>query len=436
MRAAAMTSIAVVLVSQLTMAVTARLADAAGDPVIAVAGDIACDPADADFNGGAGQNGRCDQLATVNLLTSRSLAAVLTVGDEQYDQATASQLAASYDPSWGKVKAITRPAPGNHEYQSGSAGGYYGYFGAAAGDPTKGYYSFDVGTWHIISLNSNCWAVGGCDTGSPQEQWLAADLAAHTNRCTLAYWHHPRFTSGPAGNDNRTAAFWSDLYAANADLVMDGHDHVYERFSPQTPSATADPVRGLRQFTVGTGGEERMSFVSVQPNSELRDGSSFGVMLLTLHDGGYDFQFVPAAGYSFTDSGSGTCHYVPDAPTSVTAAAGDGSAAVAWAAPVNPGSPALTSYVVTASPGGASVTVPGTSTAATVGGLANGTTYTFTVTAVNGVGSSAASTPSNPVTPSASSSTTSSTTTTSTSSTTTSTTTSTTAPKGKGRKPH
>ena len=378
---------------------TTRPVSAATDPVIAIAGDIACDPMDADFNGGLGRNGRCQQLATSDLLVSRPFDAVLTAGDNQYVDATKAKFLASYGPAWGRVKAITRPAPGNHEYLNPNAAGYFEYFGAAAGDPTRGYYSYDIGTWHVISLNSNCGNIA-CASGSDQERWLAADLAAHTNRCTLAYWHHPRFSSGAGGNVG-VDPFWQDLYAGGADLVVDGHDHIYERFAPQTPRAVADPARGVREFTLGTGGEDFQGLNPAQPNSEVRNNSTFGVLQLTLHPTGYDFSFLPVVGSTFTDSGSGQCHYVPDAPAVVTAMAGDRTATVTWSPPPDVGVPGLTTYRVTSSPGGATVTTDAGTTTATFTGLTNGTPYTFTAVANNVVGASVPSQPSNPVTPAA-----------------------------------
>ena len=212
--------------------------------------------------------------------------------------------------------SITHPVPGNHEYQasngtdcdgSGTASGYFRYFGAAAGDPADGYYSYDVGTWHLIALNSNCPAVGGCSARSPEEQWLRADLAAHAAQCTLAYFHYPRFSS--SGDIKGSSAFWVDLYAAGADVVLSAHKHNYERFAPQDPNGSADPNRGIREFVVGTGGKSYQGFKSTpDPNSEVRDAGVFGVLELTLHPGRYDWQFVPVAGKSFFDSGSTSCH--------------------------------------------------------------------------------------------------------------------------------
>jgi hypothetical protein len=215
------------------------------------------------------------------------------------------------------VKGITYPAVGNHEYQktggtecdgTASASGYFDYFGARAGDPNKAYYSFDLGSWHIIALNSMCYKGGGCEAGSPQEKWLRAELAASTADCTLAFWHHPRFSSGPSGDDTKTAAFWEALYEAGADIVLSGHDHMYERFAPQTPSATPDAARGIREFVVGTGGRSLFSFSStVRPNSEVRS-KTYGVLKLVLRPTGYDWQFLAEQGKTFTDSGSTECH--------------------------------------------------------------------------------------------------------------------------------
>jgi chitodextrinase len=277
------------------------------DPVIAAAGDIACDPNDGRWNGGAGIPGACRQLATSNILFGSNLAAVLPLGDDQYEDATQWKFMQSYDASWGRLFSLTKPVPGNHEYLTPGAAGYYGYFGSRAGDPTKGYYSFDVGTWHIIALNSECANIGGCGSGSPEETWLRNDLALHSNACTLAYWHRPRFTSGFHGNDDTFATFWFDLYNARVDIVLNGHDHDYERFAPQDDHA--NPVAdGIREFIVGTGGQEHEPFVSQAANSQVFNADTFGIMKLTLHPTSYDWQFVPEAGGTFTDSGTGSCH--------------------------------------------------------------------------------------------------------------------------------
>jgi hypothetical protein len=274
---------------------------------IAAAGDIACDPGSSSFNNGQGSGLNCRQLATSDLLVGAGYAAVLLLGDIQYEDGAYSKFVDSYDKSWGRVKSITKPAPGNHEYQSGNANGYYQYFGAAAGAPTKGYYSYDLGGWHIVALNSNCSFVGGCGAGSVQEQWLRADLAAHPANCTLAYWHHPRFSSGSHGSDSTYTAFWQALYDANADLVLVGHDHDYERFAPQTPSGGLDLARGIRQIVAGSGGKEVRTFPNDAANSEARDVTSLGVLELTLGANAYEWRFRPAVG-SFTDSGSASCH--------------------------------------------------------------------------------------------------------------------------------
>ncbi len=284
-----------------------------GDPVIAAAGDIACDPNLPAFNGGYGNANECHLMQVSDLLVNAGLAAVLPVGDISNADGSLYVYQGAYDPTWGRVKSITHPVPGNHDYLNApGALGYFTYFGAAAGDPTKGYYSYDVGTWHIIALNSNCSPVGGCGAGSPQEQWLKADLAAHPNMCTLAYWHHPRFSSGEQGSYVAYDAFWRDLYAAGAELVLNGHDHVYERFAPQNPTAGADP-KGIQEFIVGTGGKVMNSFATVQPNSVIRHTFTFGVLKLTLHPTSYDWQFVPEAGQTWTDAGSRNC-FTPSSP--------------------------------------------------------------------------------------------------------------------------
>ena len=206
-------------------------------------------------------------------------------------------------------RSRTRPAPGNHEFHAAGATPYFDYFGVAAGDAKTGYYSYELGSWHIIVLNSECKDVGGCDAGSPQEKWLRADLATHPVACTLAYWHKPLFSSGSAhGNDLTVKALWDALYDANADVVVNGHDHDYERFAPQTPEGVDDPKRGIREFVVGTGGKNHRLFGTPKRNSETRNADAFGVLKLTLRANGYDWQFVPEEGKTYTDSGSGNCH--------------------------------------------------------------------------------------------------------------------------------
>ncbi|HEY6151568.1 MAG TPA: metallophosphoesterase [Gaiellaceae bacterium] len=296
--------------------VDVRLARPAG-PVIAAAGDIACDPNTNAFNEGRGSAHACHQRATSDLVVNAGLTAVLALGDLQYYCGALAAFMYSYDPTWGRVKSLTYPAPGNHEYQGGGAygcehgaQGYYTYWGWTAGAPIGGYYSFNLGAWHLISLNSNCEDIGGCGPGSAEERWLRADLAAHSKaRCTLAFWHHPPFTSSvsPVGVP-RTQALLQDLYDGGADLLLAGHQHNYERFAPQTPQGIADPGRGVREFVVGTGGEDHRPFGKPIANSEARNDEAFGVLELTLLPTSYTWQFIPEAGATFTDAGSSPCH--------------------------------------------------------------------------------------------------------------------------------
>ena len=277
-----------------------------------MAGDIACDPLDPRFQGGVGTAHHCRQMDTSRLLLDRSvfprLDAVLTAGDNQYELGSLAAYGGSYDPSWGRLKTITRPAPGNHDYLTRDAAGYFAYFGVAAGPPGLGYYSFDLGAWHIVSLNSNCGAVGGCGQGSPEVRWLRRDLARSSFRCTLAYWHHPRFSSGDHGSDVSYRELWQALYDAKADVVVGGHDHDYERFAPQDPDGRLDLAGGIREFVVGTGGRSLRGFPRLVPNSQARDATTFGVLRLTLRARSYAWSFLPAAAGSFRDSGSAACH--------------------------------------------------------------------------------------------------------------------------------
>jgi len=260
---------------------------------------------------GAGDIADCSDLsgaeATAKLL-EKIPGTVMAVGDLAYPNGTKENFQC-YDRTWGRVKSRTRPAAGNHEFHSSGATPYFDYFGTAAGDPKNGYYSYDLGSWHIIVLNSECKDVGGCEAGSPQEKWLRADLAAHPVACTLSYWHKPLFSSGNAhGNDPTVKPLWQALYDANADVVIGGHDHDYERFAPQNPDGAADPKRGIREFVVGTGGKNHRPFAEPKPNSEVRNADAFGVLKLTLRPNGYEWQFIPEAGKTFTDLGSGSCH--------------------------------------------------------------------------------------------------------------------------------
>jgi hypothetical protein len=290
---------------------------AASDPVIAAAGDIACDPTNSKFNAGNGTSDACRQKSTSDLLIDMGPAAVLPLGDNQYYCGGYQAFLQSYDLSWGRLKSITHPVVGNHEYITAGgtdctitnegATGYFNYFGSAAGDPGKGFYSYDIGTWHLIALNSNCGDAGGCSSSSPQGKWLAADLAAHSNFCTLAYWHIPRFSSGGRAASN-SQSFWQTLYNYDADVILNGHDHIYERFAPQAPDGTIDTARGIREFIVGSGGANHTSLTTIAANSEVQNANTYGVLKLTLHPTSYDWQFVPEAGKTFTDSGTEACH--------------------------------------------------------------------------------------------------------------------------------
>jgi hypothetical protein len=260
---------------------------------------------------GAGDIADCSDLAgaeaTAKLLEANP-GTVMALGDLAYPNGTPDDFKC-YHKTWGRVKDRTRPAVGNHEFHSTGASYYFQYFGSAAGDPKTGYYSYDLGAWHIVVLNSECQQVGGCEAGSSQEKWLRADLAAHPVGCTLAYFHKPRFSSGlNHGNDPEVGAFWQALYDYNAELILNGHDHDYERFAPQDPGGNADPKRGIREFVVGTGGKNHREFGIHKSNSEVRNNHAFGVLKLTLKTTGYDWKFIPEAGKTFTDSGSGSCH--------------------------------------------------------------------------------------------------------------------------------
>jgi RTX calcium-binding nonapeptide repeat (4 copies)/Calcineurin-like phosphoesterase len=268
------------------------------NPVILAAGDIA----------NCAVPGRQGAVRTAPLLDAYPTAPVLTLGDEAYESGTPSEFADCYDKTWGRVKARTKPTPGNHEYETPGAAGYFGYFGAAAGDPAKGYYSYDLGRWHVVSLNSNCEFIGGCEIGSPQEQWLRADLAAHPATCTLAYWHHPRFSSGKNGSDTMMQPLWQTLQDLGTDLIITGHDHDYERFAPQTATGVADPARGIRAIVVGTGGGGLSGFFTPIANSEAREATTYGILKLTLAPTSYAWQFIPEAGKPFADSGTTACH--------------------------------------------------------------------------------------------------------------------------------
>ncbi|MFE9255243.1 DNRLRE domain-containing protein [Streptomyces sp. NPDC006879] len=261
-----------------------------GDPVLVGAGDIA--------NSGSGDS------ATASLLDNIP-GTVFTTGDNAYPDGTASDFATYYEPTWGRHKARTRPAPGNHDYHTSGASAYYSYFGANAGPAGRGYYSYDLGNWHVVSLNSEI----SMSAGSAQEQWLRADLAGSNKPCTVAYWHKPRWTSSSGhGPSTSTGPLVQALYDYDAELILTGHNHQYERFAPQNPSGQLDNARGIRQFVAGMGGASFYGFGTIQPNSEARNSNTFGVLKLTLHEASYDWEFVPQAGKTYNDSGTGTCH--------------------------------------------------------------------------------------------------------------------------------
>ena len=269
----------------------ARITDLSDGPTVVLvgAGDIA--------NGGSGAE------ATARLLDNIP-GTVFTAGDNAYPDGTDADYAQKYDPTWGRHKARTRPCPGNHEYHTPGAPGYFNYFGASAGPSGLGYYSYNLGDWHIISLNSET----SMSAGSPQEQWLRADLASNHMDCILAYWHRARFSSGTHGNQADTQPLWQALYEAGAEIVVVGHDHNYQRFAPQTATGQADPVRGIREFVAGMGGAGHYVFTTPIVNTEAYNVDTDGVLKLTLGPGTYSWEFVPVAGQTYTDWGSGVCH--------------------------------------------------------------------------------------------------------------------------------
>src|SRR3954453_15317968 len=260
------------------------------DPVITAAGDICASSTDC--------------TPTSDLVLSINPTRVLTLGDNAYDSGTADEYSSEYDPNWGRFKAKTSPTTGNHEYHVAGAPGYFSYFGSLVPAP---YYSYDLGSWHLIALASSSAVDPGA--GGAEETWLKQDLAAHPNTCVLAYWHEPRWSSGTThGSNSFWGAVWDDLYAAHADVVLNGHEHNYERFAPQSPSGAVDP-NGIREIIAGTGGASHGSpFGPPIANSEVRDDSTWGVLKMTLYPTSYAWQFVPIAGSTFTDSGSAGCH--------------------------------------------------------------------------------------------------------------------------------
>lgn len=277
------------------------------DPIVVAVGDIACPSSGTKDGRESNLVEVCRHMETSDLaLQVNSLAAVLTLGDNQYPTGALLDFQRSYDRSWGRLKSMTHPSIGNHE---GVGEGYYTYFGSAAGPRERGYYSFDIGAWHVIALNSNseCRIVA-CDSTSAQFAWLREDLAAHPSLCTLAYWHHPRFSSGRHQSNKFMNTIWEELYASGVDLVLSGHDHDYERFAPLDADGQVDETRGIRSFIVGTGGAHHAEFGTIQTGSKVRNNDTFGILKLILHPTGYEWEFVPEVGKTFADKGKARCH--------------------------------------------------------------------------------------------------------------------------------
>jgi hypothetical protein len=302
--------------SPATSAQTAVVATQSSDPVLAAGGDVACPSGDTE--------NPCKQATTASLIAGQHPSAVAVLGDSQYSSGLLSEYnsTGAYNATWGLFNPIVHPAPGNHEYAASStASGYFTYFGSAAGN---GNYSYELGSWHVVSLNSDCTNSGCQDsiagtTSSAEVSWLTSDLAAHPNQCILAYWHHPRFSSGWVGNSPGVGSFWTALYAAHADMVLNGHDHMYERFAQQDPTQSATS-QGLREFVVGTGGESLFPRGTIQPNMQAVDNSHVGALFLTLHRGSYGWAFRATDG-TVLDSGSTSCHSQPATSAAATLSA-------------------------------------------------------------------------------------------------------------------
>jgi hypothetical protein len=243
--------------------------------------------------------------ATADRASALKPGLVLPLGDEQYQAATASEFAGSYDLTWGRFKAISRPVPGNHEYVSPGAAGYLAYFGQAAEPAGTTWYSFNVAGWHVVALDANCGKIGGCSSTSPEGRWLAADLTANRAVCTLAFWHQPAFSSAQSGGVAASMPLWQAAVAGGVDLILNGHRHLYERFAPADASGRPDSS-GAREIVVGTGGEDLEAFGAASPSSEVRL-SAFGVLQLTLTPAAYTFRFVDISGH-VGDQGGGSCH--------------------------------------------------------------------------------------------------------------------------------
>jgi hypothetical protein len=277
--------------------VGSAVSPAAGSPALIGAGDICV------------TSSLADAQATAALVAARPNDIVFTAGDNSNETGSATQYADCFGKSWGVFKDRIHPVPGNHDYATSGAGPYFSYFGAAAGRAGIGYYSYDLGNdWHVLSLNAICSEVGGCGARSPQETFLRTDLAANAGKHIIAIWHIPAFSSGGShGDDSAYAAWWQDLYAAHAEIVVNGHDHDYERFALQSPSGQAD-LDGIREFVVGTGGAGQREFGTIRANSMVRNAGAFGVLELTLGARSYSWRFIPVAGATFSDSGTQATH--------------------------------------------------------------------------------------------------------------------------------
>ncbi|HKG38957.1 MAG TPA: metallophosphoesterase [Conexibacter sp.] len=269
-------------------------------PTLVAAGDVACAPEEPRTRDA------CHQLDTAALIGRLDPDAVAALGDLQYETGSLADFRGSFDKTWGAFLNRMRPAIGNHEYGTPGAAGYFAYFGARAGRPGEGWYSYDLGSWHVVALNANCDIVG-CGADSPQQHWLRADLAAHPRRCTLAYWHQPRFSSGLHGSDDTVAPLWQTLQRGGADVALSGHDHDYERFAPQTAGGKLDQARGIVQFVVGTGGKSHYPILFERANSRAH-ASVFGVLRLTLGRSAYAWRFVAEPGVGYRDAGAARCH--------------------------------------------------------------------------------------------------------------------------------
>jgi hypothetical protein len=276
--------------------------ESSGTPgaILVGAGDIAECPTDGD-----------EKTAEIldEVVAEHPEAVVYTTGDNAYPDGSYQEYLECYDPSWGRHRERTRPAVGNHEFKQTKAAGYHQYWGDRGGPFDQYYYSFDAGSWHVVVLNSGCHRVG-CEPGSEdgeQADWLIEDLRSSGASCTIAIWHHPRWSSGRYGNDPEVAGLWEVLYDHGAEIVLNGHEHLYERFAPLRPDGTVDATRGIRQFTVGTGGGNLREFEDVQDTSEARL-AVHGVLKLALFADRYEWEFLPVAGETETDRGTGTCH--------------------------------------------------------------------------------------------------------------------------------